>query len=71
MNADIYNFLADQPVPVKTLQIAKVVIGPEATKKDVNPVLYAMERNGVLTKVCKENGGDPRWTICLDNITQK
>lgn len=47
---------------VQTLKIAKAVVGPKATKKDVNPALYAMEDQGLVER--KDFGNyDWRWRL--------
>lgn len=48
---------------VETLKIAKYVCGPEATKKDINPCLYSLEKGGLIQKTCQDNGAKPRWTM--------
>ena len=35
---------------VRTLKISKAVVGPDATKKDVNRALYAMEKQGLVER---------------------
>lgn len=59
----IVTFLNTQTAPAKTLDISKSIYGKGATAKLVNPALYSLEKEGVLIKTAKENGGDPRWTI--------
>lgn len=46
-----------------TLDISKHIHGPSATKKMVNPLLYAMMKEGLLIKQCNDNGGDPKWKL--------
>lgn len=50
-------------IAVPTLTLAKAVIGPKATCAGINPVLYAMEREGVLTRESDEGGVRPRWRL--------
>ena len=38
-----------------TLSIAKKVIGKDATKSQINPTLYSMEKRGLLIHHQKEN----------------
>lgn len=46
-----------------TLDISKHVFGDSGTKKMINPCLYAMMKDGLLCKKCKDNGGDPKWML--------
>lgn len=46
---------------IPTLRIAKCVFGKNATTKQINPLLHRMEKEGLLKKITKENGADPRW----------
>ena len=52
----------DSPVP--TLEIAKHVNGVGASKKTINPLLYKMEKDGVIKKKCEEDGSKPSWYLC-------
>lgn len=36
---------------------------PTNTAKKVNPSLYALQKEGLITKECDENGSNPRWFI--------
>ena len=63
LRARILLFLNTQTLPAKTVEISKSIYGKGATAKMVNPALYSLEKDGVLVKVAKENGGDPRWSI--------
>lgn len=44
-----------------TLTIAKAVVGPKATKKSINPTLYAMEKQKRIERRSEDNGGKPEW----------
>ena len=47
---------------VQTLKIAKAIVGPDATKKDVNRALYALEKQGLVER--KDFGTyDWRWRL--------
>ncbi len=46
---------------LSALQIAKTIFGPKATKKDVNPTLYAMQEKGKLCQVADQVG--IRWKL--------
>jgi hypothetical protein len=48
---------------VPTLVIARQFNGPKATRKTINPILYRLQREGKLEKVCEDNGAKPRWKI--------
>ena len=63
LRSRILLFLNTQTLPAKTVEISKSIYGKGATAKLVNPALYSLEKDGVLVKVAKENGGDPRWSI--------
>lgn len=49
--------------PVLTLTLARAIYGPTATRKMVNPALYALERKGLLHKMAEENGTNPKWIL--------
>ena len=49
--------------PIPTLVIAKAVFGSNATKKTINRFLYELEKQKLIVKKCKPNGGDPRWNL--------
>lgn len=71
LDQKIIKYLQTVDEPTRTIDIAKNIIGPKATKKDVNPTLYAMERQGLVVKTAKENGGDPRWTLKTNTDDEK
>jgi len=52
---------SEEPVP--TLKIARHVFGKGSSKKAVNRYLYALEKEGVLEKLCDDDGTKPRWTL--------
>jgi len=45
------------------LAISKLVFGKHATKKQINPHLYALEREGKLTREAKEDTPRPLWKL--------
>lgn len=60
---DIINFLKDQDGFVTTLKISKEMYGPEATKKQINSVLYSLLRKKKVLKDSDANGRNPRWKL--------
>ena len=46
----IRNHLLESGDWVQTLKIAKAVVGPDATKKDVNRALYTFEKQGLVER---------------------
>ncbi len=55
----IIDALEDQDEGLRTLQIAKSVIGPAGTKKDVNATLYLLQKVNAIKQTCKQ---PPRWS---------
>jgi hypothetical protein len=49
--------------PMKTVDIAKELLGPEATAKLVNPTLYSLEKQGRVVKTTSSDGKEPRWAL--------
>ncbi len=49
--------------PIRTLTLAKQIGGPKATKRLVNPTLYALQRKGKVDKISEACGGNPRWYL--------
>jgi hypothetical protein len=49
--------------PMKTVEIAKELFGPEATAKQVNPTLYSLEKKGRVVKTTNSDGKEPRWAL--------
>jgi hypothetical protein len=49
--------------PMKTVEIAKALFGPEATAKQVNPTLYSLEKRGRVVKTTNSDGKEPRWAL--------
>lgn len=47
---EILNHLSESGDWVRTLPIAKAVVGPDAIKKDVNPTLYSLEEQGLVKR---------------------
>ncbi len=54
---------------VATLAIAKACCGKKATKRNVNPALYALARVNLVEKQCDANGTRPRWTLIKEEPT--
>lgn len=61
MDLKIIKLLNNGELP--TLAIAKIVIGPDATCKMINPSLYQLEKQGILYKKSGENGKNPIWGL--------
>lgn len=60
----IMNYLKEhQEEPQRTLVLAKLIYGKDARKKKINPLLYAMERKGMIRVIKNENGGNPCWKL--------
>lgn len=58
----ILSHLSESGDWVRTLAIAKAVVGLDATKKDVNPTLYSLEKEGLVErKEFKKN--DWHWKL--------
>jgi len=45
------------------LKISRIVVGPKAPAKTVNPVLYRMEKSGILKKYPSTKGMKPLWCL--------
>jgi hypothetical protein len=58
-------FLNDKTDYTLTIKIAQGVLGPKATRKDVNSVLdHELEKMGLVTKQCDEpTKGNPRFIL--------
>lgn len=61
MRDKILAFLKDQNDFVPTLQVSKAVVGKSGTCKMVNPVLYALLKENLVSKITESNGSKPRW----------
>lgn len=48
----------------RTVDIAKYLYGEKATRKSINPLLYKLQKNGKINKICDLNLANPRWFIC-------
>lgn len=62
----VMRILSGEGVPeggYDTLRVAKKVLGRNATKKDINPLLYRMEREGKVRRVTLPGKRRPRWKI--------
>lgn len=59
----VLEFLKDKETETKTLIISKELYGKDASRKTINKLIYAMEKNKLVEKFCEENGADPRWKI--------
>lgn len=57
----LLEILSDEPLP--TLEIAKRIFGPDATTKQVNPLLYSLLARHDVEKITEENGSKPRWKL--------
>lgn len=58
----VLDFLSSSTEPIQTLKVARAVLGPKSTCKDINPLLYSMLKDGLLKKIADEGGRNPRWT---------
>lgn len=47
--------------PVPTLELAKEVLGPTATKAQINPLLYRMAKDHVIERI--DITGKPCWQL--------
>lgn len=63
----ILEYLEGKKEPVRTIEIAKQVCGPKATKKSINPSLYRLQREGKVEKVAEKNGANPRWKLQINS----
>ena len=50
--------------PVDTLRIAKACCGRQATKKQVNPTLYALQKLRIVKCVTPPGQGNVKWVFC-------
>lgn len=57
----ILNYLSGLP-PQPTLTIAKSLLGPDATTKQINPALYQLLQEGKVTKMAGPKGERPHWS---------
>ncbi|XP_028399932.1 double-stranded RNA-specific adenosine deaminase-like [Dendronephthya gigantea] len=64
IESKIINFLHHQQGPSNTNSI-RLSLGA-STKKEINPVLYAMQRKGVIAKVQES---PPTWKLCQGEVT--
>lgn len=46
---------------IPTLQIAKKVVGSNATTSQINSVLYGLQKQGKIDKVTEQGGKKPKW----------
>lgn len=62
---EVYEVFLESGDDWKTpLEIARVVFGEKATKKQVNPFLYELKSMGLIRrKTLGENGANPVWTL--------
>lgn len=63
IRGQILQFLTQQGKEIPTLTIAKQVMGLNAKAKDINPYLYAMEKEGRIQKMAEADGTKPRWMV--------
>jgi hypothetical protein len=59
----VINYLSERNEPVPTLEISRYVHGKTATRKDINPLLYKMEREKIIVKTAEPDGTNPRWSL--------
>ena len=59
----IVSFLKIRKGYTGTLEIAKVVCGKNATKRDVNKYLYSLEKRSIINRTSEDNGANPRWKL--------
>lgn len=59
----ILQALEDNANALEALAISKLVFGKDATKKQINRHLYALEREGKLTRDAKEDTPRPLWKL--------
>lgn len=60
---EILNHLSESGDWVRTLPIAKAVVGPDAIKKDVNPTLYSLEEQGLVKRKEFKKKYDWHWKL--------
>jgi len=60
---EILNLLSESGDWVRTLPIAKAVVGPDAIKKDVNPTLYSLEEQGLVKRKEFKKKYDWHWKL--------
>ena len=67
----IVEYLNEQKRPTRTLDIAKKVIGKDATKKSINSYLYELKKNNIVdVKFSSTSSGtlrNPRWFLIDKN----
>ena len=72
LEKEILVLLGDSDLHMSTLAIAKAVIGPGGTKRDVNPTLYNMKERNLVVLMKTERGRNPMWRLnsspCLPTI---
>lgn len=61
IKTEIVKFLTLKGEPCKTLTISQAV--GFKTRKDINPILYELQKEGILQKTSKDNGSQPHWFI--------
>jgi len=67
IHGQILDYLEGKNDPVRTIDIAKQVYGPKATKKSINPSLYRLQKEGKIVKIAEENGANPRWKLVMSD----
>lgn len=65
---NIISFLSEHDKPVATLAISKHIFGPKGTAKDVNPMLYALEKEGYIVKTTDSAGTKPHWFLTNNTL---
>jgi hypothetical protein len=61
----VLKFLCLKGEPCKTLTISQAV--GFKTKKEINPILYELQKEGKVQKISKDNGSQPHWIIVEKN----
>ena len=69
MTTKILEYLGAAGTWSSTLDIAKEVLGRKARCKDINPLLYPLERQGRI-ELNEEDGEPPQWRLaeCQDEL---
>lgn len=60
---DIMSLLKGEKEPILTRTLVGRLNEADITRKDVNSILYSLEKRGVVTKSADPDGRNPRWKI--------
>ena len=63
---EVVKFLTLKGEPCKTLTISQAV--GFKTRKDINPILYELLKEGILQKTSKNDGSQPHWFISSEDV---